>query len=154
RSPAQHAPAPDAAPLCFAAQVKRRPFGVREVEEQLSATGIEGRQGPGLDRVPPLGLVGSAAVFGTGAVLLFLTTQVAVPALVSATGAEPVLMWFLAASATLFGPLLLMAALLLYRERRAGRPESLGARLWLHPMNSGDWLWAVGGLAAVGILTG
>jgi hypothetical protein len=87
-------------------------------------------------------------------VLLFLTTRVAVPALVSDTRAEPVVMWFLAASATLFGPLLLMAALLLYRERRAGRPESLGARLWLHPMNSGDWLWTVGGLAAVAILTG
>ncbi|TIS96449.1 hypothetical protein, partial [Mesorhizobium sp.] len=47
-----------------------------------------------------------------------------------------------------------MAALLLYRERRPGRLGSLGARLWLRPMNGGDWLWAVGGLAAVGVLTG
>jgi membrane protease YdiL (CAAX protease family) len=120
----------------------------------LRTTSFERREGPGPDRVPPLGLVGSAALFGAGALLLFLTTRIAVPTLVSVTGAEPVVMWFLAASAVLFGPLLLTAALLLNRERRIGRPGSLGARLWLRPMNGGDWLWAVGGFAGVGVLTG
>jgi membrane protease YdiL (CAAX protease family) len=120
----------------------------------LRTSGFEGQEGPGPDRVPPLGLGGSAALFGAGALLLFLTTRVAVPTLVSATGAEPVAMWFVAAGAVLFGPLLLTAALLLDRERRTGRPGSWGARLWLHPMNGGDWLWAVGALAAVGVLTG
>jgi membrane protease YdiL (CAAX protease family) len=111
-----------------------------------------GREGP--DRVPPLGLVGSGALFGAGALLLFLTTRVAVPALVSVTGAEPVVMWFLAASVVLFGPLLGAAALLLHRERRRGSQGSWGARLRLRPMNGGDWLWTVGGLATVSILTG
>jgi len=120
----------------------------------LRATGFQEREGLEPDRVPPLGLVGSAVLFGAGALLLFLTTRVAVPALVSATGAETVAMWFLAASAVLFGPLLVTAALLLYRERRTGRPGSFGTRLWLHPMNGGDWLWALGGLAVVGVLTG
>jgi Type II CAAX prenyl endopeptidase Rce1-like len=129
-------------------------FGVREVEEPLRATGFEGREGPEPDRVPPLGLVGSAALFGAGALLLFLTTRVAVPTLVSATGAEPVVMWFVAASTVLFAPLLLTAALLLSRERRPGRQGSWSARLRLRPMNGGDWLWTVGGLAAVGVLTG
>ena len=118
----------------------------------MSARETEGREGP--DRVPPLGLVGSAALFGAGALLLFLTTRVAVPALVSATGSETVAMWFLAGSAVLFGPLLLTAALLLYRERRTGRQGSWGARLWLHPMNGGDWLWALAGFAVIGMLTG
>jgi membrane protease YdiL (CAAX protease family) len=63
-------------------------------------------------------------------------------------------MWFLAASLVLFGPLILVAALLLNRERRQGKLVSLGARLWLRPMNGGDWLWAVGGLISVGMLTG
>jgi CAAX protease family protein len=54
-------------------------------------------------------------------------------------------MWFLAASAVLFGPLLLTAALVLHRERRTGRPGPWVARLWLHPMKGGDWLWAIGG---------
>lgn len=101
-----------------------------------------------------MGLVGSAALFGASALLLFLTTQLAVPALVSATGAEAVVVWFLAASIVLFGPLLLLTALLLYRERHPGRPGSWGARLWLRPMNGDDWLWAVGGFAAVAVLTG
>ena len=79
----------------------------------MSAIGFEGREGPEPDGVPPLGLVGSAALFGAGALLLFLTTRPAVPMLVSVTGAEPVVMWFLAASALVFGPLLLLAALLL-----------------------------------------
>jgi hypothetical protein len=63
-------------------------------------------------------------------------------------------MWFLAASIVLFGPLLLMAALLVHGERRPGRLGSLGARLWLRPMNGGDWLCAIGGLVAVLVLTG
>src|SRR6266851_3209473 len=87
----------------------------------LTANGFERREEPEPNGVPPLGLVGSAALFGAGALLLFLTTRVAVPAFVSATGAETVLMWFLAASIVLLGPLLLAAALLLHRERGPGR---------------------------------
>lgn len=120
----------------------------------MRATDFVGRAGPDPDQVAPLGLVGSAVLFGAGALLLFLTTRRAIPMLVSVTGAEPVVMWFLAASAVVFVPLLVMAALLLHRERRPGRQGSLGARLWLRPMNGGDWLWAVGGFAAVGVLTG
>jgi membrane protease YdiL (CAAX protease family) len=63
-------------------------------------------------------------------------------------------MWFLAASTVLFAPRLLTAVLLLYGEWRAGRPGPWRTRLWLHPMNGGDWLWAAGGLATVGVLTG
>ena len=120
----------------------------------MIANEFEMSEGSEPNRVSPLGLRGSAALFGMGALLLFLTTRVAVPAFISATKAETVVMWFLAASIVLFGPLLLTAALLLYRERRPGRLGSLGARLWLRPMNGGDWLWAVGGLAVVSVLTG
>ena len=94
--------------------------------DALRATNFHEREGPEPDRVRPLGLVGSVALFGAGALLLLLTTRVAVPALVAATGAETVAMWFLAASAVLFGPLLLTAAVLLYRERRTGRPGVIG----------------------------
>jgi CAAX protease family protein len=120
----------------------------------LRATAGHEREGLEPDRVRPLGLVGSGALFGSGVLLLFLTTRVAVPALVAATGAETVAMWFVAASAFIFGPLLIAAALLLHRERRTGRPGSWVTRLWLHPMNGGDWLWALGGFAVVGVLTG
>jgi membrane protease YdiL (CAAX protease family) len=124
------------------------------MEGPLRAAGFEARKGPEPDETSPLGLVGSAALFGAGALLLFLTTRVGVPMLVSVTGAEAVVMWFLAAGTLLFGPLLLMAVMVLYRERRSGSAGSWGARLWLLPMNGGDWLWAIGGLAAIGVLTG
>ena len=120
----------------------------------MTANRFERREELGPNWVPPLGLDGSAALFGAGALLLFLTTRVAVPAFVSAVGSETVVMWFLAASIVLFGPLLFTAALLLHRERDSQRQGSLGARLWLHSMNGGDWLWAVGGLASVAVLTG
>jgi membrane protease YdiL (CAAX protease family) len=102
----------------------------------------------------PLGLRGSVALFGFGALLLFLATRLAVPILVSATGTEPVVMWFLAASAIVFGPLLFIAVLLLYRERRHSWQGSWGARLWLRQMNGVDWAWALGGFTAIGVLTG
>jgi membrane protease YdiL (CAAX protease family) len=63
-------------------------------------------------------------------------------------------MWFLAASIVLFAPLILIATLLLYRERSPRARDDLAARLWLRPMSGEDWLWAVGALATVGILTG
>jgi membrane protease YdiL (CAAX protease family) len=120
----------------------------------MTATSFAWREAPESDRPAALGLVGSAALFGAGALLLFLATQVAVPALVSATEMETVLAWFLAASTVLFGPLVLIATLLLYRERRRGRLQSWRSRLWLRPMNAGDWLWATGAFAGIGVLTG
>ena len=99
---------------------------MREVERPLRTTDFEGREAP--DQIPPLDLVSSAALFAVGALLLFLTTRLAVPTLVSATGAEPVVMWFLAASAVLFGPLLLTAALVTCIENGVQEDRGLGLR--------------------------
>ena len=57
------------------------------------------------DGVPPLGLLGSAALFGAGALLLLITTRLVIPMLVTITESEPVVMWFLAASTVVFGEL-------------------------------------------------
>src|SRR5438874_11071875 len=46
----------------------------------LKSTGFERREGPQAVRVSPLGLAGSAALFGMGALLLFLTTRAVIPA--------------------------------------------------------------------------
>jgi hypothetical protein len=92
----------------------------------LTLTGIEGREKPEPDRLLALGLVGS----------------------VPNSAAEPSVVRLLAASIVLFGPLLLLAALRLDRERRTGRARAWGTRLWLRPMKGGDGLWAVGVLTA------
>jgi CAAX protease family protein len=104
-------------------------------------------------RIPPLGLGSSTALFGTGAVLLLLTTHVVLPALRGRTQAEPVLLWFGAATVCLFAPLISIAAWLLYRESHAVRSRRWVERLRLGPMASEDWAWTVGGVAAVGLLS-
>jgi membrane protease YdiL (CAAX protease family) len=83
-----------------------------------------------------------------------VATRVVIPALVSATGAEPVVMWFVAASTVVFAPLLLVAAVLLRRERSAGEPWSWRARLRLRAMNGADWASSLGALLAVSASTG
>jgi CAAX protease family protein len=110
--------------------------------------------GPAGDRAPPLGLVGSAALFGLGALLLAVTTRVVIPALVAATGAEPVVLWFLAASAVVFGPLLATAGVLLRGERAESEAWSWSVRLRLRAMSGSDWIWSLAGMAAVGASTG
>lgn len=112
------------------------------------------RDGPLPDQIPPLNMGGSVALFAFGALLLVVTTRLAVPAFVAAIQAETVLMWFLAASIILFGPLVLTALLLLRRERRSGAKLRWMVRLWLRPMNRGDWLWTMAGLVAVGASSG
>ena len=112
-------------------------------------------EAPRLERgqVPPMGLGSSTAIFGTGAVLLLLTIRVVIPALRRDTQAEPVLLWFAAASVCLFAPLLFVAAWLLHRESRAvGSPRWI-ERLRLGPMVRQDWRWTFGGLGAVGLLS-
>ena len=74
---------------------------------------------------PPMGLGSSIALFGTAAVLLLLTLRIVIPALRRVTHAEPVLLWFAAASVCLFTPLVLVAAWLLHRERRTQRDRGV-----------------------------
>src|SRR5262249_16871987 len=82
-----------------------------------------------------------------------LTTRVVLPALRRTTQAEPVLLWFGAASACLFAPLVFVAGWLLYRESRTIGPARWVDRLRLGPMVRHDWLWTFGGLGAVGLVT-
>lgn len=105
-------------------------------------------------QLPAFGVGGSALLFGAAALLLFFTTRVFIPALILVTGAEPVLLWFLAASTAVFGPLLLIATWMLHRESRSSSPVPWLARLRLRSMGRQDWWWSVGALGIVGLLTG
>ncbi len=102
---------------------------------------------------PPLGVVGSLLFFGGAGLVLFLITHVAIPALAARTGAEPVVVWFMAAGLGLFGPLLLVTWVLLRRE---GLPPTAAAwtrRLRFRRMNHGDWLWSLAALGLIGLST-
>lgn len=94
----------------------------------------------------PFGFIASVMMGAGGAVLLFLATRFLIPFFVATTGADPIVAWFLAAGLGVFAPLIAVAWIILKTE-----PESPGyRRLWLRPMNGGDWLWT--GLGALGIV--
>jgi membrane protease YdiL (CAAX protease family) len=107
-----------------------------------------------LEQVAPLGFGGSIALFGGGALLLFVATRVVIPALASATTAEPIMLWFLAASTCVLCPLILTACWLLGREACWGKQRSWAIRLRLRTPTGRDWYWIIAGLVTIGFLTG
>lgn len=104
--------------------------------------------------LPNIGFGATAIFFGGAALLMLLATRVVIPKLISASGWEPVVLWFIAASVCLFAPMLIAGGWLLFQERRAGVSSAWQVRLRLQPMGIGDVLWSLGGLVVVFLLTG
>lgn len=102
---------------------------------------------------PPLSWGGTVLFFGCGGLLLYLVVHILVPAASASSGAEPVLLWFLFAGSVFLIPLMVAAAWLLRREGRRTWQELWGGRLRFRPMGGGDWLWTVGALVAIGVLS-
>jgi len=104
-----------------------------------------------LDEMKPFGFLATALAFGGAAVLLWAATWPLHALFVSITGVEPIIGWF-ALGGPVFATLILAGCLLLRAE---GKPAtSLSDRLRLLPLNRSDWLWTIGGIAAVGVSTG
>jgi membrane protease YdiL (CAAX protease family) len=103
---------------------------------------------------PPVGWFGTAAIFGSAAVLLWLVTHGLIPAAQAATGIEPILLWFALAGLLFFAPLLAAGGLMLVMEVPASGAALWRDRLRFRPLTGGDWLWGLSGLAAVGVLSG
>lgn len=105
------------------------------------------------DQIPPMGWAQTLAIFGAGALLLFVATHLLIPVLSHATGVEPIVFWFLVGGLGVFAPLALAGFALLAREpARGDRPRWTG-RLRFRRMNRADWLWSVGAMVAVGALS-
>ncbi len=114
---------------------------------------------PAQGEVSAIGWGGTLALFGGAALLLLLATEVLIPALAEWTGIEVVVAWFIVGGLAVFAPILVVGALLLRAERRGGRrgpdaPSLWRDRLRFRRMDRSDWLWALGGLAAIGVATG
>ncbi len=94
----------------------------------------------------------SRVIFIIAAVALLLNTQLFIPWLSDATGIEIIVSWFLCAGLGVFLPLLIAAWLLLEWEGPI-HPVMWKERLRFRRMNAGDWLWTIGGIAAIGVLS-
>lgn len=102
---------------------------------------------------PATGCIGTAVVFGFSGSLLWLATRWAIPCLAIKTSAEPILLWFVAASVCVFAPLLLASWAVLQRERRICGIVALRVRLRFRHLSRTDWLWCVGGLLLIWFTT-
>lgn len=107
-----------------------------------------------LPSVPPMGLLRSFAFFGGAALLLLASTRLVIPRVSEATGIEPVVAWFLVGGALVFLPLLFAGLLLVRQEARSSEGPRWTARLRFRHMDRTDWLWGIGALIVIGLLTG
>jgi membrane protease YdiL (CAAX protease family) len=104
-------------------------------------------------RPPPLGWGKTVLLFGGAGVLLYAGTHLVIPWLSTASGLEAVVCWFLVGGLGVFLPLVILGLLFLWGEARAGRIPEMRSRLWLRPMNKGDWWWTLAALVVIGALS-
>jgi membrane protease YdiL (CAAX protease family) len=92
-------------------------------------------------------------IFGIAALVLILETQFLIPLLSKSTGLEPVLFWFIVAGFGLFLPLLILAYFILSSEGVKFGKNTWEERLRFRRMNKVDWLWSIGSIIIIGILS-
>ncbi|MBD3383982.1 CPBP family intramembrane metalloprotease [candidate division KSB1 bacterium] len=100
-----------------------------------------------------LGLSKSLFIFGSLSLLLILETRFIIPWLARITGLEPVVFWFIVAGLGLFFPLLILSLIFLKAEGQKIDKETWTGRLRFRQMNRMDWLWSLGAVVVIGILS-
>lgn len=101
---------------------------------------------------PPLGIAGTAILYGFAGLLLFLATHWLIPVLDARTNLEPVVLWFLAGGFGVFLPLLLIGLAMFQWEGGWQQPRCWQDRLWFRPLTTADWLTAAAG--SIGVVVG
>lgn len=93
----------------------------------------------------------SLLLFGLAGFILYIETNFSIPYLASITGIETIIWWFIVAAIGMFIPLLVVAAYILHQEGWWLKAGMWKDRLRFHKMNTGDWMWGVGGIIVIGI---
>jgi membrane protease YdiL (CAAX protease family) len=104
--------------------------------------------------IPPMGLGLSFLIFGGATVLILVCTRLVIPYLSELSGLEPIFFWFVVAGAGVFAPLLITAWWMLQQENSLHVSDLWQKRLRFRRMSQRDWLWALGSLVVIGILSG
>jgi membrane protease YdiL (CAAX protease family) len=92
-------------------------------------------------------------IFGIASIALVLETQLLIPFLSKRTGLEPIIFWFIVAGLGIFLPLLVVAYFILISEGAKIGRDTWENRLRFKKMNKADWLWSVGSIIMIGILS-
>ncbi|MBN1350569.1 CPBP family intramembrane metalloprotease [candidate division KSB1 bacterium] len=106
-----------------------------------------------LEKLKGLGILGSSMIFGTAAIVLFLETHFLIPFLSSRSGIEVVIFWFIVAGLGMFLPLLILAYVMVKREGFEFNKTLWRDRLRFRKMTGGDWLWCLGAIFAIGLVS-
>lgn len=101
----------------------------------------------------PFGLIPSVLLFGLAALVFFVEIHWMIPILVRYINIEPIVGWFIVAGLGMFVPLLLVAFLILKTEGAFHHPPRLLKRLRFVKMTRNDWLWTIGAVVLIGVIS-
>jgi membrane protease YdiL (CAAX protease family) len=101
----------------------------------------------------PFGWFPSLVLFGLAGLILYAETNYLIPYLASISGTETVILWFFVSAFGMFIPLLFIASCFLWKEAWLFKPGMWKERLRFRKMNGGDWIWGIGGMIVIGILS-
>lgn len=100
-----------------------------------------------------MGIVSSAALFGTFSLLLWLTLVAVIPWLRDAFGVPPIIGWYVSGTVFVLLPILLFGVLMAWRELPTRNLAQLCTRLRLGALGGGDIAWAIGGLLTISFVS-
>jgi len=101
----------------------------------------------------PISIAKAFLFFAFFTLMLFIATRHGIPVL-NGWGLHPAVSWFVSSGILVFAPLLFIAIRSVRKESDTLGVKAIFSRLWLTRPKSKDWLWAIGGMLLILILTG
>jgi len=98
-----------------------------------------------------MGILSSAAVFGSFSLLLWLAVAFEIPWLHSAFGISPIFAWYLSGTAFVLFPMLVFGVAMAWRELPTRSLRLLRQRLRVGRLSGDDMRWAVLGLIGIAL---
>ena len=105
-------------------------------------------------KLKKLGFLGSFAIYLPAALLMYVLTRFLIPFLSEVTGMETIFFWFIVAGAGIFTPLIITGLVILKSEGYRISRQTITNRLRFRRLTLRDLLFALGGLVAVGVISG
>jgi membrane protease YdiL (CAAX protease family) len=105
------------------------------------------------NNIKGMGFIYSFLIFGIASLAIFLETHFLIPFLSEQTGIETIVFWLLVAGLGIFLPLLVVAYLILKSEGFKINKDTWQNRLRFKKMDKADWLWSIGAIIIIGILS-
>ncbi len=107
-----------------------------------------------MENIRKLGILSSFAIYIPAGILMYLMTHFLIPYLSDITKQETILFWFIVGGLGVFLPLIILGLILLKNEGNTLNWQTVKDRLRFRKFTFKEFLWMLGGLVAVGALSG